>query len=107
MTNIPRRDVTEYAPATVPVSDVGRLLIRCPDRSGIVAAVTTFLANAGANIISLDQYSTERVGGKFFQRTVFHLPGLVAAREKPGTGVRRRGGRPIGYGIHPDGGGET
>lgn len=81
MTNIPRRDVTESAPATVPVSDVGRLLIRCPDRSGIVAAVTTFLANAGANIISLDQYSTERVGGKFFQRTVFHLPGLVAARE--------------------------
>ena len=81
MTDIARHEVTEPAPATVPVCDVGRLLIRCPDRSGIVAAVTTFLANAGANIISLDQYSTEPVGGKFFQRTVFHLPGLVAARE--------------------------
>ncbi|MDZ7887363.1 MAG: formyltetrahydrofolate deformylase [Mycobacterium sp.] len=59
--------------------DIGRLLLRCPDRSGIVAAVSTFLTSAGANIISLDQHSTQPEGGVFLQRTVFHLPGLAAA----------------------------
>ena len=65
----------------LPVKDVGRLLLRCADRSGLVAAVTTFLADAGANIISLDQHSTEQTGGMFMQRTVFHLSGLAAARD--------------------------
>jgi predicted amino acid-binding ACT domain protein len=48
---------------------------------GLVAAVSTFLAEAGANIISLDQHSTEQTGGMFMQRTVFHLSGLAAARD--------------------------
>jgi formyltetrahydrofolate deformylase len=65
----------------VPVKDVGRLLLRCADRPGLVAAVSTFLANAGANIVSLDQHSTEQTGGIFMQRTIFHLPGLTAARD--------------------------
>ncbi len=60
--------------------DIGRLLLRCPDRAGVIAAVSTFLTEAGANIISLDQHSTEPEGGIFLQRTVFHLPGLSAAR---------------------------
>ncbi|OPE55296.1 ACT domain-containing protein, partial [Mycolicibacterium diernhoferi] len=59
--------------------DIGRLLLRCPDRAGVIAAVSTFLTEAGANIISLDQHSTEPEGGIFLQRTVFHLPGLSAA----------------------------
>ena len=63
-----------------PVQDVGRLLLRCADRPGLVAAVSTFLAEAGANIISLDQHSTQHVGGTFMQRTIFHLPGLSATR---------------------------
>jgi formyltetrahydrofolate deformylase len=64
-----------------PAKDVGRLLLRCADRSGLVAAVSTFLADAGANIISLDQHSTEQTGGMFMQRTVFHLSGLAAVRD--------------------------
>lgn len=60
-------------------TDVGRLLLRCADRPGLVAAVSDFLARAGANIISLDQHSTEQSGGTFVQRTIFHLPGLAAA----------------------------
>jgi formyltetrahydrofolate deformylase len=64
-----------------PVGDVGRLLLSCADRPGLVAAVSTFLAQAGANIISLDQHSTEHTGGTFMQRTIFHLPGLAAAHE--------------------------
>jgi formyltetrahydrofolate deformylase len=65
----------------LPVKDMGRLLLRCADRPGLVAAVSTFLAAAGANIVSLDQHSTEQSGGTFMQRTIFHLPGLTAARE--------------------------
>jgi formyltetrahydrofolate deformylase len=67
--------------AALPVRDIGRLLLRCEDRSGLVAAITTFLAEAGANIVSLDQHSTQETGGIFMQRTIFHLPGLAAARE--------------------------
>jgi formyltetrahydrofolate deformylase len=65
----------------LPVKDIGRLLLRCDDRPGLVSAVSTFLTAAGANIISLDQHSTEQTGGMFMQRTIFHLPGLTAARD--------------------------
>jgi formyltetrahydrofolate deformylase len=63
------------------VKDVGRLLLRCGDRPGLVAAVSAFLADSGANIVSLDQHATEQSGGMFMQRTLFHLPGLSAARD--------------------------
>ena len=65
----------------LPTKDVGRLLLRCADRPGLVAAVSSFLASAGANIVSLDQHSTQQSGGTFMQRTIFHLPGLTAARD--------------------------
>ncbi|WP_242639575.1 formyltetrahydrofolate deformylase [Mycolicibacterium sp. S2-37] len=61
---------------------MGRLLLRCADRPGLVAAVSAFLAGAGANIVSLDQHSTQQTGGTFMQRTIFHLPGLAAARDE-------------------------
>jgi formyltetrahydrofolate deformylase len=51
----------------------GRLLITCPDRHGIVAAVAGFLARSGANIISSDQHSTDPEGGEFFMRMEFTL----------------------------------
>jgi formyltetrahydrofolate deformylase len=71
----------EIGRGVLPVKDVGRLLLRCPDKPGLVAAVSAFLAAAGANIVSLDQHSTEQSGGTFVQRTIFHLPGLTAARD--------------------------
>ncbi|MFJ4222876.1 formyltetrahydrofolate deformylase [Microbacterium sp. NPDC089695] len=64
----------------MPQPDTARLLIACDDQPGIVAAVAGVLAQHGANIISLDQHSTDSEGGRFFQRTVIHLPGLSAAR---------------------------
>ena len=70
----------EAADAGLPVKDIGRLLLRCDDRPGLVAAITSFLAESGANIVSLDQHSTQQTGGIFMQRTIFHLPGLSAAR---------------------------
>jgi formyltetrahydrofolate deformylase len=71
----------QVSQVALPVQDVGRLLLCCADRPGLVAAVSAFLAQAGANIVSLDQHSTEHSGGTFMQRTIFHLPGLTTARE--------------------------
>ena len=51
-----------------------RLLISCPDRHGIVAAVSGFLAAHGANIVRSDQHSTDPEGGTFFMRMAFTLP---------------------------------
>jgi formyltetrahydrofolate deformylase len=51
----------------------GRLLITCPDRHGIVAAVAGFLSASGANIVSSDQHSTDPEGGEFFMRMEFNL----------------------------------
>jgi formyltetrahydrofolate deformylase len=56
--------------------DIGRLLISCPDRPGIVAAVSRFLFEAGANILESQQYSTDPSGGMFYLLVEFHLPGL-------------------------------
>src|SRR5258708_16818482 len=57
--------------------DIGRLLISCPDRPGVVAAVSHFLFDRGANIIHSDQHSTEHGGGTFFMRTEFRLENLL------------------------------
>jgi formyltetrahydrofolate deformylase len=58
------------------VRDIGRLLVACPDQPGIVAAVTSFLADNGANITESHQYSTDPWGGEFFLRLEFVLSGL-------------------------------
>lgn len=59
----------------------GRLLIRCADRPGIVAAVSQFLFVHGANIVQSDQHTTDPAGGTFFMRMVFRLEGLDLACE--------------------------
>ncbi len=51
-----------------------RLVVTCPDRVGIVAAVARFLAEAGANIESSHQYSSNPTGGTFFLRMQFVVP---------------------------------
>jgi len=48
-----------------------RLVISCPDQPGVISAVSTFLARAGANIVRSDQYSTDPAGGAFFLRMEF------------------------------------
>jgi formyltetrahydrofolate deformylase len=59
---------------------IARLLISCPDRRGIVAAVSRCLTDSGANIIQSDQYSTDPEGGQFFMRLEFSLePAVVEA----------------------------
>ncbi|MFB5189667.1 formyltetrahydrofolate deformylase [Alicyclobacillus fastidiosus] len=55
----------------------GRLLIACPDSTGIVAAVAQFLYRQGANISASDQYSTDAFDGTLFMRIEFHLDQLA------------------------------
>ena len=62
-------------------SGLGRLLISCPDRPGIVAAVSQFLFEKGANIVDSQQHSTDPTGGAFFMRVEFSLPSLLAQGE--------------------------
>ena len=58
----------------MPVGYTARLLVSCADRPGIVAAVSGFLLEQGANIVSSHQYSSDPSGGRFFLRTEFFLP---------------------------------
>ncbi|MFZ5723222.1 MAG: formyltetrahydrofolate deformylase [Pseudomonadota bacterium] len=58
-----------------------RLLITCPDRPGIVSAVSTFFYNHGANITDLDQHSSDAEGGRFFMRLEFQTPNLDVGRD--------------------------
>jgi formyltetrahydrofolate deformylase len=67
---------TEGASAPAAGRDIGRLLVSCPDRPGIVAAITTVLAAHGANIVESQQHSTDPSGGRFYLRQEFVLPGL-------------------------------
>ncbi len=60
--------------------NTARLLISCPDKRGIVAAVSQFLFNHNANIMSSDQHSTDPEGGRFFMRQEFSLEGLDVPR---------------------------
>jgi formyltetrahydrofolate deformylase len=53
-----------------------RLLISCPDRHGIVAAVSGFLAARDANIVSSAQHSTDPEGGAFFMRMAFTIDAI-------------------------------
>ena len=61
------------------------LLIRCPDRPGIVAAISTFLFKHGANITDLDQHSSEDEPGTYFMRLEFQMGRL----DLPLEGLRR------------------
>src|SRR3954471_12065995 len=53
-----------------------RMLIACPDQPGIVAAVSRFLHEHGANIVQSDQYTMDPEGGMFFIRIEFDLNDL-------------------------------
>ena len=53
--------------------DVGRLVISCPDRPGVVSTVSHFLFEHGCHTLNSSQHSTENA---FFMRTEFRLANL-------------------------------
>jgi formyltetrahydrofolate deformylase len=60
-------------------SNLATLLVSCPDRRGIVAALAQVLYGHGANILDSDQH-TDTVAGLFFQRLRFDLAQLMTDR---------------------------
>ncbi|MEY9652609.1 formyltetrahydrofolate deformylase [Bradyrhizobium elkanii] len=52
------------------------LTLSCPDRPGIVSAVSTFLAHNGQNILDAQQFDDVETG-KFFMRVVFTAADLA------------------------------
>lgn len=53
-----------------------RLLVKCPDKPGIVSVLSTFLFKYQANIIESSQYSSDPEEGTFFIRIEFHCENL-------------------------------
>lgn len=47
------------------------ILFQCFDQKGILAKITCFLFGVDANIISVDQYTTDSENGRFFLRIAF------------------------------------
>ncbi len=62
-----------------PPAETATLLVCCPDRRGIVAALAQVLHGHGANILEADQH-TDRGAGVFFQRIHFDLSDLHTDR---------------------------
>ena len=60
-------------------SQTATLLISCPDRPGLVAALAQLLYGHGANILDADQY-TDLDAGQFFQRIHFDMSDLQPDR---------------------------
>ncbi|WP_445327052.1 formyltetrahydrofolate deformylase [Sporosarcina sp. FSL K6-1508] len=60
----------------------GRLLVKCPDKPGIVSTLSTFLLNHDSNIIESSQYSNDPENGTFFIRMEFHCENLMKKAEQ-------------------------
>ena len=56
----------------------GRLLVKCPDKPGIVAVLSAFLYKHACNIIESSQYSSDPENGTFFIRIEYHGLDLAA-----------------------------
>ena len=61
------------APPTIAAGDFV-LILSCPDRPGIVHAVSGFLVTQGGNILESQQFG-DRLSGQFFMRIDFTVPG--------------------------------
>ncbi len=68
-------------------ADTATLLVHCPDRRGIVAALAQLLYGHGANILDADQH-TDVAAGQFFQRIRFDLAELHTDRVSLENAVR-------------------
>ena len=64
------------------------LTLSCPDRPGIVSAVSTFLAHNGQNIVDAQQFN-ENETGVFFMRVVFNAADVTVDLGALQTGLAR------------------
>jgi formyltetrahydrofolate deformylase len=62
--------------------NIGRLLVKCPDKPGIVAALSTFLFENGADIMESTQHSSDDESRMFYIRFEFYLDKLLEKRDR-------------------------
>jgi len=74
------------------VEQTATLLVCCPDRKGLVAALAQVLYGHGANILDADQH-TDPVAGQFFQRIKFDMSELHTDRRSLETAISEVAGR--------------
>lgn len=68
-------------------SRTATLLVHGPDRKGLVAGISGFLYEHGANILDADQH-TDPAAQLFFQRIHFSLEGMDLSFEELGVAIR-------------------
>jgi formyltetrahydrofolate deformylase len=78
------------------MTGIGRLLVSCTDRPGIVAAVSQFIRERGGNILQSDQHTTDPEGGQFFMRLEFRLDGVEDGAEAFEEAFAAEVGEPLG-----------
>lgn len=62
--------------------NIGRLLVKCQDKPGIVAVLSTFLFENEANILESSQFSSEEEDGMFYIRFEYYLDDLLMKRQQ-------------------------
>ena len=62
--------------------NIGRLLVKCPDKPGIVAALSKFLFDHGADIMESSQYSSDDEKRMFYIRFEYYLKGLLSKKDQ-------------------------
>jgi len=75
--------------------DTAILLIRCPDAKGLVAGVSGFLYNHGANILSTDEHRDDETG-QFLMRVEWDLEDFGLEREEFARAFESAVGRRFG-----------
>jgi len=68
------------------------LLLSCPDRRGIVAAVANFIVEHDGNVLHADQH-VDHLDGVFFQRVEFDLDSFALGRDEISTAFAPIAGR--------------
>jgi formyltetrahydrofolate deformylase len=85
-------------------SEIATLLVSCPDKKGIVAALAQLLYGHGANILDADQH-TDPTAGQFFQRIRFDYSEIHTDRITVERAIGEVAGRfnmnwRLAYGTH-------
>jgi formyltetrahydrofolate deformylase len=68
------------------------LLVNCRDRTGLVAALSSFVFEHGGNILDADQHA-ESTSGEFFMRLVWDLKEFTLGRDEIRTQIANLGAR--------------
>ena len=69
-----------------------RILISCPDKKGLIAAISSFIAMHDGNVLSADQYVS--MSGRFFMRLEIEGKGFGLEREEFGPAFAPPGPSP-------------